>query len=48
MRTMGEIMGKIGTMKRNNMSLWLKENELQFDTIEKDLKEFAHWLLQEE
>lgn len=48
MRTMGEIMGKIETIKRNNMFLWLKDNELQFDTIEKDLKEFAHWLLQEE
>lgn len=41
-------MGKIETMKKTAMPLWLKKNELQYDTIEEDLKEFAHWLLKEE
>jgi hypothetical protein len=45
---MGEIIEKIDSMKKKNMLLWLKGNELQVDTIEKDLKEYARWLLQEE
>jgi hypothetical protein len=45
---MGEIIEKIDSMKKMNMPLWLRGNELQVDTIDKDLKEFAHWLLQEE
>jgi hypothetical protein len=45
---MGEIIEKIGSMKKKNMPLWLKGNELQVDIIEKDLKEYAHWLLKKE
>ena len=30
------------------MPLWLKEKKLHHDIIEKDLREFAHWLLTEE
>lgn len=45
---MGEIMEKLHTMEEKCMPLWLREKELNFDVIEKDLKEFASWLLQEE
>ena len=48
MRTMGEIMEKIQTMEEEDMPSWLRKGELQLDRIEKDLKEFAHWLLHEE
>lgn len=48
MRTMGEILEKINEMEREDMPLWLEKHELQYDTIEKDLMEFAHWLLEKE
>lgn len=43
---MGEIIEKIRTMERENMPSWLKKNELQYDIIGKDLKEYADWLLE--
>jgi len=45
---MGEIVERIKTMEEEDMPSWLIKKELQFDRIEKDLKEFAHWLLHEE
>jgi len=45
---MGEIMQKISAMKEKNMPLWLKANELQYDIVEENLKEFAQWLLEDE
>ncbi|MGD2249675.1 MAG: hypothetical protein PVF58_14805 [Candidatus Methanofastidiosia archaeon] len=48
MRTMGEIIEKIRLMEREDMPSWLKGNELQYDIIEKNLKEYADWLLKEE
>lgn len=48
MRTMGEIMNRIDRMQKESMPHWLQKKELQFDMIEKDLLEFARWLLEEE
>jgi hypothetical protein len=44
---MGEILEKMHDMERECMPLWLEGNNLNVEVIEKDLKEFAHWLLTE-
>lgn len=41
-------MDKIDTMQKERMPHWLQKKELQHDVIEKDLKEFARWLLEED
>ncbi|MBU7019321.1 MAG: hypothetical protein HXS44_17575 [Theionarchaea archaeon] len=47
MRTMGEITKKIQELEKEHMPLWLVGTELDYDLIEKDLKEYAYWLLHE-
>ncbi len=47
MRTMGEITEKIHQLEQERMPLWLVGTELDYDMIEQDLKEYAHWLLHE-